>query len=61
MFKLRKKIPGISVSTDIIVGFCGESEKDFDFGSKILDELKKPRSGEMINYDYLNNYIKNVK
>lgn len=28
--KLRKHIPGITISTDIIVGFCGETEKQFE-------------------------------
>jgi tRNA-2-methylthio-N6-dimethylallyladenosine synthase len=28
--KLKKKIPEIALSTDIIVGFCGESEEQFE-------------------------------
>ena len=38
--KLRAKIPGISISTDIIVGFPGESEEDFE---GTLDVVRKVR------------------
>lgn len=27
--KVRKSVPGISISTDLIVGFCGETEEEF--------------------------------
>ena len=28
--KLKKKIPGVTISTDIIVGFCGETKRQFN-------------------------------
>ena len=28
--KLRKKVKGVTVSTDIIVGFCGETDEEFE-------------------------------
>ncbi|MBN2127191.1 MAG: tRNA (N(6)-L-threonylcarbamoyladenosine(37)-C(2))-methylthiotransferase [Candidatus Diapherotrites archaeon] len=36
--KLRKKIPEITVSTDVIVGFPGESEKDFNETVEVLEK-----------------------
>ena len=27
---MKKNIPGVKISTDIIVGFCGETKKDFE-------------------------------
>ncbi len=38
--KLRKIIPGVSIATDIIVGFPGESEEQFQRSYDLLAELK---------------------
>jgi tRNA-2-methylthio-N6-dimethylallyladenosine synthase len=38
--KLRKKIPGIAVSTDIIVGFCGETEEQFMDTYNLFKEIE---------------------
>jgi len=38
--KIRKKIPGISLSTDIIVGFPGETKKQFENSIKLFKEVK---------------------
>ena len=37
--KLRDACPGISLSTDIIVGFPGETEDDFEQTYKLIDEV----------------------
>ncbi len=37
---LRDLMPGISLSTDIIVGFPGETEKEFQDTLKILEEVR---------------------
>ena len=38
--KIRKKIPGIKLSTDIIVGFPGETKKQFQNTVKLFKEIK---------------------
>ena len=38
--KIRKEIPNISLSTDIIVGFPNETKKQFQNTAKLLEEIK---------------------
>ena len=38
--KLRNAIPDIAISTDIITGFCGETEKDFRETCKLMEEIQ---------------------
>ena len=38
--KLRARMPNISISTDIIVGFCGETEEEFMESCNLIKELK---------------------
>ena len=38
--KLRRAMPNIALSTDIIVGFPGETEKDFNLTLKLLRKVK---------------------
>lgn len=38
--KIRARIPNVSIATDIIVGFPGETEKQFEGTYNILQELK---------------------
>lgn len=37
---LRELVPGITLSTDIIVGFPGETEKDFEATLRLLEEVR---------------------
>ena len=47
--KVKKAIPNISLSTDIIVGFPGETEKDFE---KTLTLLKKVKYDQVFAFMY---------
>jgi len=38
--RIREAVPGIAVSTDVIVGFCGESEAQFQATLSVLEELR---------------------
>ncbi len=49
--KLREKIPNISISTDIIVGFPGETKKQFENTAKLFRGIK-------FDMAYINKYSK---
>lgn len=38
--KVREKIPGIAITTDLIVGFCGETEQDFQDTLDLISEVE---------------------
>lgn len=40
VYKLRGKIKGLSITTDVIVGFPGETDKEFDITYAFLKEIK---------------------
>ena len=37
---IRDKIPNVAMSADVIVGFCGESESDFEDTLDLIEEIK---------------------
>lgn len=47
--KLREKMPGIAITSDIIVGYPGENEDDFQ---KTLDVMKKVRYDMVYSFIY---------
>ena len=38
--KMRERIPNLSISTDVIVGFCGETEDDFMETYNLMEEIR---------------------
>ena len=46
---LRKKMPRVALSTDVIVGFPGETDEDFE---QTLDVIRKVRFDEVFTYKY---------
>jgi tRNA-2-methylthio-N6-dimethylallyladenosine synthase len=37
---IREKIPGVAITTDIIVGFPGESDRDFEHTRSAIEDLQ---------------------
>jgi tRNA-2-methylthio-N6-dimethylallyladenosine synthase len=38
--RIRERVPGISISTDVIVGFCGETEAQFESTLRLLETVR---------------------
>jgi tRNA-2-methylthio-N6-dimethylallyladenosine synthase len=38
--RMRERIPNLSISTDVIVGFCGETEADFMETHNLMAEIR---------------------
>lgn len=47
--KLRRMVPNVSISTDIIVAFPGESDKDFE---ETLDVMRQVRFEQVFSFKY---------
>ena len=47
--RVRARVPGIALSTDVIVGFPGESERDFE---ATLDLMRRVRFDDAFTYRY---------
>jgi len=37
---IREKIPGITFSTDMICGFCGETDEEFEDTITLMEQIK---------------------
>jgi tRNA-2-methylthio-N6-dimethylallyladenosine synthase len=67
---IRRKIPHISLSTDVIVGFPGETEEQFEHSLSLIHEMRfdvvhvaaySPRSGTIAWREYQDNIPAEVK
>ncbi|RMD80368.1 MAG: TRAM domain-containing protein, partial [Lentisphaerae bacterium] len=38
--RIRSKIPEAAIHTDLIVGFCGETEEEFEASRRVVEELE---------------------
>ncbi len=38
--RIREAVPGITISTDVIVGFCGETERQFEATLALLESVR---------------------
>ncbi|MEE2657819.1 MAG: tRNA (N6-isopentenyl adenosine(37)-C2)-methylthiotransferase MiaB [Candidatus Latescibacterota bacterium] len=38
--RLRRAIPSLALTTDIIVGFCGETQEDFELTRALMEEIR---------------------
>ncbi len=38
--RIREAVPGITISTDVIVGFCGETEEQFERTLSLLEDVR---------------------
>ena len=47
--KFRSRIPGVAITTDIIVGFCGETDEEFE---ETLDLMDKVRFDSAFTFKY---------
>jgi tRNA-2-methylthio-N6-dimethylallyladenosine synthase len=67
---IREKIPHVSLSTDMIVGFPGETEEQFEHSLSLVEEMRfdvvhvaaySPRPGTIACREYQDNIVSQVK
>jgi tRNA-2-methylthio-N6-dimethylallyladenosine synthase len=68
--RIRSKVPDIAISTDVIVGFPGETEEQFRATVNLLEELRfdnvhiaaySPRTGTIASREYIDDIPPEVK